>query len=566
MIKTPILLNFRGYLNNPHLKKAGIKIEWTEESVQEYKKCTDDPIYFIETYMKIVHVDQGLIAFKLRGYQREMITAINGNRRVIMTMARQSGKSTALIGYILWFILFHENVTAGLLANKGETAREIFAKLRLAYMHLPLFIQQGIMYGGWNKGSIELENGSRAVAESTASDTVRGYTFNLLCIDETAHIEHWDEFSQSVIPTISSGQTTKMVQISTPKGLNHFYKTWMNAQPGAKDPNGFYPIMVHWSQVPGRDEKWKSEALKELNNDMDKFAQEYECEFMGSSGTLIAGWKLKELMQSYANPIYEKEGLYKYVDKEEKHQYAVTVDVSEGKGLDYSTFHVIDVTTMPYVQVCVYRSNLIGPHEFAQILYNTAKSYNNAAVLVEYESLGPQISDILYDTYDYENLLSTESAGSRGKKISTKGGTNIDRGIKMTVTVRATGCSLLKLLVESNQLIINDYNTIMEMATFSREEGKTKFEAEEGCHDDLVMALVVFSWLSDQNYFSEITNINTLSQLRDRNIKAIEDELVPFGFWSEPPPIPAHLQPHNKDVFHKWLMMDPDDEDYPKNF
>jgi hypothetical protein len=556
VIDEPTQLNFkRGYKNNPLLKRTGTRIEWTPEAVEEYRKCSESPQDFIETYMKIVHLDHGLIPFKLRGYQIEMINAIHTERRVIMCMARQSGKSTAVIGYILWYILFNPHVTAALLANKEKTALEILNKLHVAYMHLPLFIQQGVME--WNKGSITLENGSRVIADSTSADTVRGYAISLLVVDETAHIEHWEEFSTSVIPTISSAKTSKIVQISTPKGLNHFYNTWINAQPEAKNPNGYYPIMVHWTAVPDRDAAWQVEALKELNNDTDKFAQEYECEFIGSSGTLIAGWKLKELMKTYATPIVEKDNLSKYQDPIRDHKYVMTVDVSEGKGLDYSAFHVIDVTALPYQQVCTYHSNQSTPIEFTEIIFNTAKSYNEALILVEYESLGPQVSDALFNTYEYEGLLSTESAGSRGKRISTKGG-KTDKGIKMSITVRTMGCSLLKLLVEQGKLIVNDYNTIAELATFSREEGKQKYEAEEGCHDDLVMSLVVFAWLSDQDYFSDYTGVQTLAQLREKDVKAIEDDLTLFGFVDKGTP---EVEVETVKAYRSWIVANEIEDD-----
>jgi len=564
----PLILNLEGgFKNNPRLKKVGTQIQWTKESIEEYQKCAKDPVYFIENYMKIIHVDRGLVPFKLRGYQVEMIDAIHANRRVIMCMARQSGKSTAMIGYILWYILFNESVTAALVANKEKTALEILSKLHLAFMYIPHFLQQGIVE--WSKHGIVLENGSRAIADSTASDTIRGYTVNLLIIDEAAHVENWEEFASSVIPTISSGRTTKLVQISTPLGLNHFYKTWQNAQPTAKESNGYIPIMVHWSQVPGRDNEWKLMAVAELNNDYDKFAQEYECEFLGSSGTLIAGWKLKEMMVDYQEPIYYKDGLSKYVEPMKNHSYAVTVDVSEGKGLNYSVLQCIDITTMPWEQVCVFRSNLMGPHEFAQIIHQTAKSYNSAMILVEYENLGPQVSDILFNDFGYENLLSTASQGAKGKQITMAAGRGVDRGVKMTQIVRSMGCSLIKLLIEQNKLKVIDYNSVHEFATFSREEGKKKFEAEEGCHDDLVMALVVFGWMSDQQYFTDLINVNTLSELRDKDMQAVEEDLIPFGFIDKGEPDMVELAKQWDDLMIRgksWILMDESDPDYPLDF
>jgi hypothetical protein len=486
------------------------------------------------------------VSFELRDYQLEIINSIHNNRYTIITASRQAGKSVTMIGYILWFILFNHNVVIALLANKGDTAREILGKFSLAYEYLPLWLQSGVEE--WNKGSVKLENGSRVFADSTSSSTVRGYTINLLILDEAAHIENWQEFSQSVMPTISSGTTTKIVQISTPKGLNHFYKTWTLAKTGQSN---YYPIMVPWTRVPGRDDDWKANALAELNFDTDKFDQEFACEFQGSSGTLIAGWKLKELVNLI--PLYEKEDLYKYQEPSAKHSYVITVDVSEGKNLDYSAFQVIDVTQMPYKQVACFYSNQIPPSELAQTIRNMGKFYNNAYVLVEYENLGPQVAEALFSDLDYENLLFTESAGAAGKRITYKSGKGVDKGVKITTTVKSTGCSILKLLIEQNQLIINDFNTIEELSRFSKKANS--YQAEPGFHDDLTMCLVIFAWLSDQKFFQELTDINTIGKLREKTEAQVEEEMLPVGF--SPDPIPITAEEHR---VKNWLWQEADEQ------
>lgn len=550
MIVDANIENYRGYLGNSLLKRSGVQMEWTEELVSEYIKCSKDPIYFIETYMKIVNVDKGLVNFNLYSYQKEVITAIHENRRTILCFPRQSGKSTSVIGYVLWYILFNDNVTVAILANKGKTAREVMNKAQKAYLHLPKFLQQGVEL--WNQGQIILENGSRAMADSTSSDAIRGWSCNMIIMDEVAQIEHWTEFSTSVIPTISSGKTTKIVQLSTPYGLNHFYKTWMEAQdPNSKDYNGYYPIKINWWETPGRDQHWKEETLKELNNDVDKFRQEYEVEFMGSSGTLINGKKLQELVKRV--PLLENEGLHKYFQPIRGHFYIMTIDVSEGKGMDNSAFQIIDITSMPYQQVCTYESNKITPDEFAQICFEFAKQYNQASVLVEYENLGPEVASILHDDLEYPNILFTESAGQAGKRLSEGGSKTAEKGLKMSRTVKATGCSLLKLLIEQDQLIINDFQTIFELSRFSK-KGKS-YEAESGNHDDLISCLIVFSWLSNQPFFKELTDINTISKLRDKNIQEINDDITPFGFIddhtdSNPNPIFVN---YKDQVFTDWL-------------
>lgn len=514
--------NLKGYKGNINLKGINQEIDWTPELVSEYIKCSNDPIYFIETYMKIINVDEGLVSFKLYDYQKQMINGFKENRFNIITTARQSGKSTTTCGFILWYIIFQSEKTVALLANKGDTAREILSRIQLAFQHLPKWLQQGVRE--WNKGSLELENNSRVIAAATSASAIRGYTINLLFIDEAAFIDNWEEFFTSVYPTISSGSDTKVVLVSTPNGLNHFYSIWINAK---ENRNNYFHMEVLWQNVPGRDEQWKNDTLAAMNFDTEKFNQEYSCEFLGSSSTLISGWKLKELI--HMNPLTEKEGLIQYYQPDKEHVYMIVCDVSRGKGLDYSAFQVIDVTKMPYQQVCVFRSNKTSPVDYSQIIHKVARGYNNAAVLIEINDIGEQVSTSLHYDFSYDNVLFTENAGRSGKRITAGfGGKGVDKGIRTTRTVKSVGCSILKLLIEQNQLIINDFNTINELSTFSK-KGKS-YEAESGKNDDLVMCLVLFAWLSDQSYFREYTDINTLSSLREKTEEDIEQDVAPFGF------------------------------------
>jgi hypothetical protein len=515
------LSHLKGYNGNTLLKRSKQNIEWTPELVAEYVKCSQDVVYFTEKYMKIINVDKGLVSFILYDYQKEMLKSMQQNRFTIIATARQAGKSTVTCAFVLWYIIFHSEKTVALLANKGETAREILGRVQLAYQHLPRWLQQGVKE--WNKGSMELENDSRVLAAATSSDAIRGYSINLLFIDEAAFIENWDTFFTSVYPTISSGKESKIVLVSTPNGLNHFYALWQNAQEGR---NNYKPIKVLWQDVPGRDEKWRQDTIAAMNFDTEKFDQEYCVEFMGSSGTLISGWKLKELVHQI--PIHQKSGLKQYEMPKENHIYNLMCDVSRGKGLDYSAFHVIDVTQMPYKQVASFRSNIITPLDFADFIYKTCLTYNRATVMVEINDIGEQVGSSLHHDYEYEHVLFTENAGRNGKKVSAGFSSYPDKGIRTTKTVKSIGCSILKLLVEQNQLIINDFDTIQELATFSL-KGKS-YEAEEGKHDDLVMCLVLFAWLSEQPFFKELTNINTLVTLREKSDEDIMNELTPFGF------------------------------------
>jgi hypothetical protein len=515
------LSRLKGYNGNLNLKRSNQKIEWTPELVEEYVKCSEDPIYFIESHMKIININKGLVSFKLYDYQKEMVLAMKENRFNVIATARQAGKSTVTCGFILWYIIFHADKTVALLANKGETAREILGRVQLAYEHLPRWLQHGVKE--WNKGSFELENNSRVIATATSASAIRGYSINLLFIDEAAFIENWDTFFTSVYPTISSGTESKIILVSTPNGLNHFYSIWVNAR---EKRNGYNPIQVMWEAVPGRDEKWKNDTLASMNFDTEKFQQEYCVEFMGSSGTLIAGWKLKELV--HQTPLNTKDGLVVYENPIRGNRYVIIVDVSEGRGLDYSAFHVINVTEMPYTQACVYRNNLITPLDYAEVAHRIAIAYNRSPILVEVNNMGAQVSQALHYDFEYDNILFTENNGRNGKKISTGFGSTVDMGVRTTVPVKANGCSLLKLLIEQNQLIINDFHTIEELSRFSR-KGKS-YEAEEGAHDDLVMGLVLFGWLSEQQFFKDYTDINTLMRLRDKTDADIMSDLSPFGF------------------------------------
>jgi len=510
-----------GYLGNSHLKKVDERIEWTPELLKEYMKCAEDPIYFAKTYIKIVHVDKGLVPFDMYDYQKDIVEKISNNRRCAVLTARQSGKTTTAVAVILHYILFDEFKTVAILANKGDASREVLARIKLAYEALPKWLQQGITE--WNKGNIELENGCKVLAGTTTSSAIRGKSINFLYLDEVAFIEGYDEFFASVYPTISSGETTKLLMTSTPNGLNHFWKTCKGAEEGT---NGYQFVKVMWYDVPGRDEAWRKETIESLDHDEEKFNQEYCCEFLGSSGTLISGSKLKQLAPD--TPILQSEGLIQYERPIGNHQYVITADVARGKGLDYSTFNVIDITTMPYKQVAVFRDNFIGPIDFASVLFRVGTMYNTAGILVEINDIGGQVSDVLIIDYGYDNMLYTQNSGRSGKVLSGGFGKNIDNGIGTTTNVKATGCSMLKMLVEQNQLIIRDFDTIFELSRFSKK--KNSFEAEPGFHDDLVMNLVLFAWMTEQSYFKDMTDINTLLKLREKTEEQIEEELLPFGF------------------------------------
>jgi hypothetical protein len=283
-----------------------------------------------------------------------------------------------------------------------------------------------------------------------------------------------------------------------------------------------------WWQVPERDQAWKDETLAQLNFDEEKFAQENECEFLGSSGTLISGKALKEL--AISEPIAIRDGLRQYVAPERGRKYVIVVDTSKGKLLDHSAFSVIDITQMPYKQVCTYYNNKVPPQEYAEIIHNIAKTYHDPMILVENNNMGATVIDALWYDFEYENLLSTTTGGGRNGKEITIGGASkhVEMGVYTTHPIKHKGCSMLKLLIEQHQLIVEDENTIHELSVFSKKGNS--YEAEPGEHDDLVMTLVLFGWLTDRKFFKELTDINTVAEIRDRREEELENDMIPFGF------------------------------------
>jgi hypothetical protein len=516
------------YLGNPNLKKVNTPVEFTKEQILEYQKCAEDPLYFMENYMKIVSLDEGLVPFKMYDFQKHIVRTIHNNRFTICKLPRQSGKSTTTVSYLLHYALFNPNSNIAILANKSSTARDILGRLQLAYENLPKWLQQGII--NWNKGNIELENKSTIVAAATSSSAIRGGSFNIIFLDEFAFVPAniAEMFFSSVYPTISSGQKTKMIIVSTPHGMNMYYKLWVDAE---NKRNDYVPIDVHWSEVPGRDEKWKEETIR--NTSPEQFQSEFECEFLGSVDTLISPSKIKAL--AHLPPIESNAGVDIYERPKKNHTYVCTVDVARGTVKDYSAFVVFDVTQMPYRVVAKYRNNEIKPYVFPNIIAKVAKAYNTAHTLVEVNDLGQQVSDALHFEIEYDNLLMTTQRGRAGQLLGAQfSGRGTSLGVRMTKQIKKLGCSNFKTLVESDKLIVNDFNIIEEMSTFSKRGNS--WQAEDGCNDDLITCLVIFGWLSNQAYFKEMTNTNVRNQLYVEQEKLIEQDMAPFGFIDDGTP------------------------------
>ena len=510
------------YLGNPNLKKAGTQIQFTKKQINEWVKCKNDPIYFATHYIKIISLDEGLVPFNMYDFQKKILKDFHNNRFNIAKLPRQTGKSTTVVAYLLYYAIFYDSVNIGILANKASTARELLGRLQLAYENLPKWMQHGILV--WNKGNVELENGSKILAASTSASAVRGMSFNILFLDEFAFVPNHvaEQFFASVYPTITSGKSTKVIVISTPNGMNHFYKMWEDAR---RDKNNYVTNEVHWSQVPGRDDKWKEETIK--NTSPRQFAQEFECDFLGSADTLISPAKLQLI--PFADPISSNAGLDVFTRAEKDHEYIITVDVARGIGGDYSAFIVFDITTLPYTIVAKYRNNEIKPVLFPSVIFRVAKEYNNPYILVEVNDIGDSIATTLNYDLEYPNILMCAMRGRAGQVVGQGfSGNKTQLGVKMSVTVKKIGCANLKAIVEEDKLLFNDFHIFQELTTFVQK--KQAWEADEGYHDDLVMCMVLFAWLVMQDYFKEMTDQDVRRRIYEEQRNQIEQDMAPFGF------------------------------------
>ena len=510
------------YKGNPNLKAAAVRHSYTEEQIKEFIKCSKDPAYFIEKYVQIVSIDEGLIPFKLYDFQKTMVDTFHAERFSICKLPRQSGKSTTIISYLIYYVIFNETVNVAILANKAATARDLLGRFQLAYEHLPGWLQQGVM--NWNKGSLELENGSKILAASTSASAVRGGSYNIIFLDEFAFVPSniAEQFFSSVYPTITAGQTSKVIIVSTPHGMNMFYKMWTDA---VNKRSEFIPLEVHWREVPGRDDDWKEQTIK--NTSEQQFLQEFECSFLGSVDTLISPTKIQVIPTR--DPIESSGGLDVYEQPQKDAMYCISVDVARGGSRDYSAFIVLDISTIPYRLVAKFRNNEIKPLIFPEMIFNVAKAYNEAYLLIEINDIGGQVADALHHDLQYDNIIMCQTRGRLGQVVTGGFGDGTsDLGLRTTKAVKKIGCSNLKTLIESDKIIIPDFDIVVEMSTFIQ-KGHS-FEAEEGSTDDLMMCLVFFAWLTNQQYFKEMTDDDIRHRLFESQQKAIEQDMAPFGF------------------------------------
>ena len=311
--------------------------------------------------------------------------------------------------------------------------------------------------------------------------------------------------------------------VSTPHGMNMFYKMWNDA---VHERNSYKPIEVHWSEVPGRDEKWKQETIK--NTSEQQFRTEFDCEFLGSVDTLINSAKLRTL--SHNTPEQSSAGLDIHEMPRKGARYVMTVDVARGTVNDYSAFVVIDATSIPYKVVAKYKNNEIKPLVFPQIIHKIATQYNKAEVLIEVNDIGGQVADTMQFDLEYDNLIMVNQRGRSGQVAGTGfSGKQSQLGVRTTKATKKIGCSNLKAMIEHDKLIIQDFHIIQELSTYIL-KGKEKYEAEEGSSDDLVTCLVMFAWLSNQTYFKELTDQDIRARLVDEQQDAMDQDMAPFGF------------------------------------
>jgi len=503
-------MNNETYLGNINVKRDGVVQEWTKDEVREYKKCMDNPSYFAENYVKIISLDSGLVPFNLYPYQERMFDHFNNNRFNVVLACRQSGKSISSVAYLLWYAIFHPEKTVAVLANKGATSREMLGRVTLMLENLPFFLQPGCKT--LNKGSIEFSNNSRIIAAATSGSSIRGMSVNLLYLDEFAFVERASEFYTSTYPVVSAGKDTKVIITSTANGIgNVFHKIWEGAEQGI---NEFKSFRVDWWDVPGRDEEWKAQTI--ANTSSLQFDQEFGNTFFGTGDTLINAETLLSLRAKAPRQVLEGGLLKIYNEPASKHEYIMTVDVSKGRGQDYSTFTIIDITTRPFSQVAVYRNNTISPILFPDIIYKYATVYNNAYVVVESNDQGSVVCNGLYYDLEYENIHLSSAVKSNSI------------GVEITRKTKRLGCSAIKDILEEKKLVIHDDNTILEISTFVA--NGVSYQASDGNHDDLMMNLVMFGYFVTTQMFADMTDINLKQMMFENRMQEIEDDIVPFGF------------------------------------
>lgn len=468
------------YNNIKNLLKSDVKLELKEWQIQEIYKCKNDISYFLETYVKVVHQDRGKVPFKLYDFQKKFIDVIKNNNRVLGLISRQAGKTVGISGYVLHYTIFNKDKNIGIVANKGSTARKILKGIKNMYKTLPVWLQVGIEV--WDKSAITLGNGCQIMTDNTSSDSFTGESIALLIVDEVAKIEAnlFKDFFDSAMPTVSSSKSAKVIMFSTAKGLNHWYKLWTDAK---NNVNEFTPFQIEWFEVPGRDDEWKEKIIKTFTE--SHFLQEYDNKFMGSSDSLISMKKLQSMPHSIPIEIKNDNRFNIYEYPEENAQYFLLCDYAEGLEQDSSSIQIVKKIEEKFKQVGRYKDNTSKPREFALIKKMIGEYYNEGLVIGE-SNLGKESLNELHEELEYENIFFDLEEIN---KI----------GLRMTTKTKKLGCSYLKKFIENNKFEIVDFDTINELSTFISK--KNSYEADTGCHDDLVIPFILFAYLLNQELF-----------------------------------------------------------------
>ena len=523
------------YLGNPNLRGEHESVEYTQFHVDEYEKCKADFFYFAENYAYIIS-DSKKINVKLRDYQRDLINHIHFDKKIIAKWPRQSGKSTCLSVYIAWLTVFFANHGTLVAAHEHKTAKEICEKVKEVIESLPIWLQEGVVK--WNELFIELENGSRVMSSATTKKTGRGFAFNFVLLDEFAFVEPLiaTNFYTSIAPTLSTLSNGRCAIISTPNGMNHFYEFCQKAQ---KQQSGFYYSEIKWSDIPGRDEAFKKAMIDDMGP--DRWAQEFEAVFMGSEGSLISPAVLDAIETIDPYQTAENNTIKIYKPPMPDHKYVITVDVSRGKGIDSSAFVVFDITDYAIEVVATYRDPLINTLIFPGFVARLGRMYHDAAILVEINDNGQQVADILFDEYEYGNLLGCiVNKGRGGQQLTTFGGKS--KGLKQSEPTKRVGCANIRTMIELNKLILNSMDIKAELSNFVRHNNS--FAAEKGNHDDLVMCLVIFGWMSQQRYFQEFIQ-KGVREVYEERLAEMEAEMLPLGIYDDG----SGYQPYDDDPF-----------------
>jgi len=519
---------------NRYLSRAGTELPLSKIHTNEIDKCKNDYKYFRKHYC-IITTKSGLARPEPRPYQEDLEDELLTLDDTVILYPRQSGKTVTSGTYLLWLALFREEQTMiGIVANKAKTAREVLDKIKKIYLNLPVWMKKGIEV--WNKGEIEFENGTRIMTDGPSSDSFRGFTCNIIYVDETAYIKKslWDEFVDSVMPTMNSLSFKQVIMTSTANGMNHFEQI-VKAAKRQDTPERY--ITCSWRDVPHYNkqgdlltpEEYKKITIKKYGKKY--FAQTEECTFLGSSDTLISGIALKELQDHMENvtvipQVILNDGTM-YKEAQENHTYICTVDPSKD-GIDEFSVDIVDVTSFPFEQVFTAKLQ-IDYLMMPEHLFELGTYYNTALMIIENnEGAGQSVSDTLWGVYEYENLFRDSNIDGRpGKKKYT--------GFRTTQKSRPLVLNMLKIFIEEGKLVVNSQHTLNQLYTFTKRKTGNKYEAEDGYFDDAVMSLsFVFAPFMSIKVFDNFELFTKELRVIDSNVRT-EEYLtgIDIGFTSD---------------------------------